>query len=194
MRDFLYQIGPSELLNQMAKDQEELNQIYNPEWKSVSPIAYSISALHEFTGEFMKEIEGLWSFFGNKPVDIQKAIFELTDFWFFYMSRCLVAETAPRAPSYVLRCLQEDQTDNIRIAHSLKLLSEEISNPLCTDPNFMLECVRLVVTKILGQPFKVFIEAYEIKRERNLHRAANGALDGTYDKSQETELKLELLK
>lgn len=182
--------------------QRELNILYNGEdWALINSSDFHCAALHEFYGEFWKELEGVWKFFGNCPINREAAIFELVDVVCFMTSVILIVEDF---------WLTKQGSDKDRNSWPMAF-EDEYEYDLGNKQSLLMECGKFLSSMVSNNFNRVdfqiwltlclhvlevspekFMEAYLKKTELNRHRAVNGAVEGTYDKSKEPELRIEL--
>ncbi len=184
-------IVPEGDINYMFDVQRDLNTEYENGWRERPMTDYLANALHEFYGEFWKELEGLWKYFGKCPVYREKAVFELVDTVCF-MTSAIILKLDDQWNSEMTRVFnlpaEKDTTQDLLLRLGRQLTNIHGTRFDKTDFQIWLSTCLYLIDVTPEQ----FMNAYNLKVERNRHRARNGAMDGTYDKSKETELKIDL--
>lgn len=190
-----------QLLREMFKRQMDVNHAYDPHWlQNGKKDSYLTAALFEFTGEAMREMEGQWKFFGNCPVNIEKAVFELVDATCFLISYCVLshAENIDSTDEKII-------IDGLFSSNSITLICDEKGNVVspwveltkyllyyCTDI-YGISFFLTHALNLIGCTNMQFIDAYNKKSEINIQRAQGGAMTGDYDKSKEVAPKIDTI-
>lgn len=201
-KNFLLTRGDVQYIMDM---QRELNAEYHgSDWRDKLKFGeLMMCARFELLAEYLREIEGMWKFFGNCPINREKALFELVDYVSFFGSA--LALGSEQVPAF-----HNEQIEQLDSFERSTVIKQVEALHLMANPNFMggvvmdeswstthavltLTAVVQVALRLIDVSAEEFMVAYNKKASLNFHRANNGAVDGTYDKSKETPLYVELL-
>lgn len=189
-------------LTYMFLAQEILNEKYNgKEWRDHVSIGKAKIAFLDEVSEFVRELEPDWKWWSGKAqaktIDRDKAIFELIDVVHFgllmilhrYSLEDIVAELGRRVPpESSAKVYQGDEHDNF--ADSVANFLKGVDFNCRVAISMLLDVIESGGWMIKGLNMGDLFIAYGKKNKRNAERVDGGQLQGTYNKSEETELKL----
>ena len=170
-------VALSSIAGEIFSAQQELNFLYNPDWRvEYDPVKVRIAAVREMA-EMLDELKGIHTFFGSKKEsDYAKGLEEFIDVVHFMATRTLL----------MYECDREPQVDSMFIPPN------EVSNldamvNLVASGYYFNDIVRLLgcgCTLFNITPEHMLV-AYLHKNRKNRARALNGAASRDIDKSQE---------
>ena len=191
--------------------QLETNELYQSTWRDVPAWQYHAAATKEMV-EMMDEVEVNWKFYGsNKTQEFEKALFELVDTVHFLLTYVMLTDWPTQSRSVETALFHQPKTDHwddmfgdgfddmvadhtMTIADAFPAMLDCFHKMTATSTtSTKIELISRVIyfgSKALGYTITDYLDAHKLKNDRNRIRAAGGAIEGTYDKSQETELKL----
>lgn len=196
MNNFKLSVGD---VKYIINRQAYLNELYHgKKWMHVLEVdGLKTSAMFEYIGEFGREIEGLWKHFGNCPINREAALFELVDTVSYICSYYNFEDNLIEADQSEI-----DQIDITHFKHCDKPVIRNILNnyvSVLADHSSLIYCSTLeLITFVAVHLFLIdvsadqFMLAYEKKSALNMHRAMNGAVDGSYDKTNENKPTVQL--
>lgn len=194
MKNYLLTEGD---VNYIMNMQRELNAAYHgSDWiNKLNAQELFACAQFELCAEFMREIEGMWKFFGNCKIDREKALFELVDFASFFCSGISTFHQGGVKLRSVMMRLQvsTDRKQVLAVTNQLHNLSRGVETHNADGlAEVVLDTVHYGLS-LIDVSAEEFMIAYNKKAALNFHRAENGAVAGTYDKSNEPPLFVGLL-
>lgn len=194
----------NEQLAELLKMQLETNKLYNTEWDKIPAVKYHMTAAEEFH-EFLEEVGQLWNYYNLEQLkfDREAALFEIVDTVHFLLTCSILAS---RTDTFICRGIYTDYDvyeylkamGNVSeftwpkgSALTITKLYEEVWNKIPVSVA-VYDISKLVAYACEALEYSVedYMRAHRMKNERNRIRAAGGATEGKYDKSQEKPLKL----
>jgi hypothetical protein len=182
--------------------QEVLNEKYNgKEWRSQVAIGKAKIAFLDEISEFSRELEPTWKWWSGKAqakiIDRDKAIFELIDAIHFglllilhrySLEEIIQSLNCRMPPESSAKVYQGDPHDNFSdsVANFLKGVDFNVRVAI----SMLLDVVESGGWLIGGLNIGDLFKAYGMKNKLNSARVDGGQLQGTYNKSEEAELKL----